>query len=325
MNILITGVAGFIGFHCSQRLLAQGHHIFGIDNLNGYYDVQLKQARLQLLKEKKQFIFAKIDLSDREGMSRLFHQQQFDMVLHLGAQAGVRHSIDDPFAYIDSNITGMLTVLEGCRNHGVKHLIYASSSSVYGANTKLPFSVEDRVDTPVSLYAATKKADEMMSFSYASLYGIPITGLRFFTVYGPWGRPDMAYFKFADAIMSRRAIDIYNHGDMKRDFTYIDDIVDGIEAIISQPFPIKDGCTPHRLYNLGNSTPEKLMDMIAILETELGRVAEKRFLPMQLGDVPSTFADIEMSKADLQYLPKTTLAVGLSLFAKWYKAYYYKV
>lgn len=235
MNILITGAAGFIGFHSANRLLQAGHHVVGIDNLNPYYDVRLKTARLELLEKFDNFSFIKIDLSDREGIAKLFTTHPFDTVLHLGAQAGVRYSIDHPFAYLESNLTGTLAVLEGCRRSGVNHLIYASSSSVYGANTKQPFSEEDRVDSPVSLYAATKKANEMMCQTYAHLYGIPITGLRFFTVYGPWGRPDMAYFKFAEAIRTGRAIDVYNHGNMKRDFTYIDDIVDGIASLLESP------------------------------------------------------------------------------------------
>lgn len=322
MNILITGAAGFIGFHSAQRLLSQGHSIVGIDNLNSYYDVRLKHARLEQLEGNPSFTLIKMDLADREGMAKLFREHTFDVVLHLGAQAGVRYSLDNPFAYVDSNITGMLTVLEGCRHHGVKHLIYASSSSVYGANTKQPFSVEDRVDSPVSLYAATKKADEMMSQSYAHLYGIPTTGLRFFTVYGPWGRPDMAYFKFANAIMAGKPIDVYNHGDMKRDFTYIDDIVDGIDTLVhSQPLSASDN-VPHRVYNLGNNQPELLMDMIALLEKQLGKTAQKNFLPMQAGDVYATFADIEASTRDFGFAPRTSLAKGLGQFAQWYQEQY---
>jgi len=322
MKILITGAAGFVGFHSAARLLAAGHEIFGIDNLNSYYDVSLKDGRLVQLQRNANFSFLKLDLADREGMAQLFRENAFDVVLHLGAQAGVRYSLDNPFAYVDSNITGTLTVLEGCRHYGVKHLIYASSSSVYGANTKQPFSIEDRVDSPVSLYAATKKADEMMCRTYAHLYRIPTTGLRFFTVYGPWGRPDMAYFKFANAIRSGKRIDVYNHGDMKRDFTYIDDIVDGIEALVHNPAPGLNDETPHRVYNLGNNNPEQLLEMITLLEAALGKKAEKNFLPMQPGDVYATYADITASKRDFGFAPKVGLADGLMRFARWYRKYY---
>lgn len=325
MKVLVTGAAGFVGYYSSLRLLANGHQIVGIDNLNEYYDVRLKYARLSELEKNANFKFQKLDLADRSGMATLFQEQSFDVVLHLGAQAGVRYSIDNPFAYLDSNLTGMLTVLEGCRHHGVKHLVYASSSSVYGANTKLPFALEDRVDTPISLYAATKKADELMAYTYAHLYKFPITGLRFFTVYGPLGRPDMAYFKFADAIRAGRPIDVYNHGDMKRDFTYIDDIVNGIEAIVNQPPAALADTVPHRVYNLGHNHPESLMDMISILEDKLGKKAEKRFLPMQPGDVYATYADISAIQHDYGFKPQTSLAEGLDKFASWYVAYYTKV
>jgi len=319
MKILVTGAAGFVGFHSSLRLLSQGHSIIGIDNLNEYYDVRLKFARLQQLEQDPAFSFMKLDLADRAGMAKLFEEHAFDVVLHLGAQAGVRYSIDNPFAYLDSNLTGMLTVLEGCRHHGVKHLVYASSSSVYGSNTKLPFAIDDRVDTPISLYAATKKADELRAHTYAHLYHFPITGLRFFTVYGPWGRPDMAYFKFADAIKAGRTIDVYNNGDMKRDFTYIDDIVDGVEAILTrEPAALADQ-VPHRVYNLGHNHPENLLDMIELLEDQLGMRAEKRFLPMQPGDVYATYADIRETKRDYGFTPKTSLKCGLMAFAHWYK------
>lgn len=323
MKILVTGAAGFIGFFCCQRLLKDGHEIVGIDNLNSYYDVRLKHARLAQLEGKARFSFVKLDLADREGMAALFRNHHFDVVLHLGAQAGVRYSLDNPFAYVDSNLTGTLTVLEGCRHHGVKHLIYASSSSVYGANTKQPFAVEDRVDSPVSLYAATKKADELMCQTYAHLYRFPITGLRFFTVYGPWGRPDMAYFKFANAIMAGKPIDVYNHGDMKRDFTYIDDIVNGVVAIVDKG-PMSSGgeSAPHRVYNLGNNQPEQLMDMISLLEARLGVSATKNFLPMQPGDVYSTYADIDATHKDYGFSPITSLAVGLERFVDWYGQYY---
>lgn len=322
MKILVTGAAGFIGFHASKKLLSLGHNIIGIDNLNNYYDVSLKFSRLAELEKEELFEFIKLDLADREGIANLFSDNQFDVVLHLGAQAGVRYSIENPFAYIDSNVTGTLTILEGCRNNDIKHLVYASSSSVYGANTKQPFSIDDRVDSPVSLYAATKKSDEMMCHTYAHLYGFPITGLRFFTVYGTFGRPDMAYFKFAQAIMSNRPIDVYNHGDMKRDFTYIDDIVEGILRIIDKGPILENGVVPHKVYNLGNNQPEQLVDMINILETKLGKVAEKNYLPMQLGDVYETYADIDATVKDYGFSPKVSLEDGIERFVDWYKSYY---
>ncbi|WP_434026042.1 NAD-dependent epimerase [[Pseudomonas] boreopolis] len=322
MKILITGSAGFVGFHSALRLLGLGHEIIGIDNLNDYYDVGLKHARLAQLEGKPGFSFIKLDLADREGIANLFGEHAFDLVLHLGAQAGVRYSLENPFAYLDSNLAGTLTVLEGCRHNGVKHLIYASSSSVYGSNTKLPFALEDRVDTPISLYAATKKADELMCHTYAHLYRFPITGLRFFTVYGPLGRPDMAYFKFANAITAGKPIDVYNNGDMKRDFTYIDDIVDGIEAIVTKG-PVENGSeVPHRVYNLGHNHPEQLLDMIELLEKELGKEAQKNFLPMQPGDVYATYADIEAIHRDYGFVPKVSLADGLRRFSMWYKSFY---
>lgn len=320
MKILVTGAAGFIGFHASRRLLDAGHALVGIDNLNDYYDVRLKQARLAQLEGAAGFAFARLDLADRAGMAALFQAHAFDLVLHLGAQAGVRYSLDNPFAYLDSNLAGTLTVLEGCRHHRVGHLVYASSSSVYGANTKMPFSVEDRTDAPVSLYAATKKADELMCRTYAHLYRIPMTGLRFFTVYGPWGRPDMAYFKFAEAIMAGRPIDVYNHGDMRRDFTYIDDIVDGIEAIVARAPAALHDPVPHRVYNLGHHHPEQLLRMIELLEARLGRKADKRLLPMQPGDVYETYADIEATRRDFGFAPRVPLEQGLDRFAAWYLA-----
>jgi len=319
MKVLVTGAAGFIGFHSSQRLLDFGHEVVGIDNLNDYYDVRLKNARLGILGCRPNFTFARLDLSDREGMAALFRQNTFDAVLHLGAQAGVRYSLENPFAYIDSNIVGTLTVLEGCRQQSVKHLIYASSSSVYGANKKQPFSIEDRVDTPVSLYAATKKADEMLCHSYAHLYRFPITGFRFFTVYGPWGRPDMAYFKFAGAIMGGRPIDVYNHGDMQRDFTYIDDIVNGIMAAVNEgPVAPKVDEPPHKVYNLGNNQPVPLLDMIGALERSLGTTATKNFLPMQAGDVKATYADISEMQRDYGFQPRVSVQEGMERFAHWY-------
>ncbi|WP_436905923.1 NAD-dependent epimerase [Acinetobacter johnsonii] len=325
MKILVTGAAGFVGFHSSLKLLNLGYEIVGIDNLNNYYDVNLKYARLAQLENQANFTFIKMDLSDREGIANLFAENKFDLVLHLGAQAGVRYSLENPFAYIDSNVTGTLTILEGCRHHGIQHLIYASSSSVYGANTKQPFSIDDRVDSPVSLYAATKKSDEMMCRTYAHLYKFPITGLRFFTVYGTWGRPDMAYFKFANAIMAGKTIDVYNHGDMKRDFTYIDDIVAGIVNIIQKGPILVENEVPHRVYNLGNNNPEQLLEMIELLEKSLGRKAQKNFLPMQPGDVYSTFADISDTIRDYNFKPRVSLAEGLDKFAQWYKTEYKKV
>lgn len=321
MKILVTGAAGFVGYHSTLALLAKGWTVIGVDNLNDYYDVNLKKGRLAVLRENKFFTFIEMDLADKEAIASLFKKEQFDNVLHLGAQAGVRYSIDNPFAYIDSNIVGTLTILEGCRHNNIKHLVYASSSSVYGANTKQPFSIDDRVDSPVSLYAATKKADEMMAHTYAHLYKVPATGLRFFTVYGEFGRPDMAYFKFANAIMSGKPIDVYNHGDMERDFTYISDIVSGIMSIIEKG-PINKQNVSHNVYNLGNNKPEKLLDMINILENKLGVKAEKNFLPMQPGDVYSTYADIEETKKDYGYEPQISLEEGLEKFVKWYKEFY---
>ena len=323
MKILVTGVAGFVGYHSTLALLEKDFEVVGIDNLNDYYDVNLKKGRLEALETYNKFKFICMDLADKDKIASLFVHEKFDKVLHLGAQAGVRYSIENPYAYIDSNIVGTLTILEGCRNNGIQHLIYASSSSVYGANTKQPFSIDDQVDSPVSLYAATKKADEMMAYTYAHLYKISITGLRFFTVYGEFGRPDMAYFKFANSIMSGKPIDVYNFGDMERDFTYIGDIVSGILSIIEKG-PVSGGEVPHNVYNLGNNKPEKLLDMINILEDKLGVKAEKNFLPMQQGDVYSTYADIESTKKDYGYEPQTSLEEGLEKFVVWYKEYYEK-
>lgn len=321
MKMLVTGAAGFIGFHSISRLATQGHEIVGVDNLNGYYDVNLKLSRLEKLNEVNSFRFSKMDLADRSEIASLFSVEKFDVVLHLGAQAGVRYSIDNPHAYADSNLLGTLNVLEGCRHTSVKHLVYASSSSVYGSNKKIPFSVDDNVDHPVSLYAATKKANELMCHTYAHLYNLHATGLRFFTVYGPWGRPDMAYFKFAEAISAGKAIDVYNFGDMQRDFTYIDDIVDGIEAIIKSPPPYEETAVPHTVYNLGHNHPEQLLEMIEILEKLMGKSAIKNFLPMQPGDVYSTYADIDPMKRDYGYAPKVGLRSGLEKFVEWYESY----
>lgn len=322
MRVLVTGAAGFVGYFLSQRLLADGHQVYGVDNINDYYDVQLKHDRLANLSGKPGFTFQKLDLADQAGVLALFQEHQFDCVVNLAAQAGVRYSLENPFAYSNSNLVGFVNILEGCRHSQVSHLVYASSSSVYGANKKVPFSVEDNVDHPVSLYAATKKANELMAHTYSHLYGLPTTGLRFFTVYGPMGRPDMAYFKFVQAIEQGRPIDVYNHGDMKRDFTYIDDIVDGIQTLVEgAPLPADDE-TPHRVYNLGNNNPEQLLEMISLLEAALGRQARKNLLPMQPGDVLATYADIRHSTQDFSFVPKTDLATGLKRFAAWYRQFY---
>lgn len=317
--VLVTGAAGFIGYHLCQRLLARGIAVIGLDNLNHYYDPRLKQARLQRLLANPRFKLERLDLADRQGIARLFAEQPFAQVVHLGAQAGVRHSIDQPYDYLDANLAGTLNILEACRHRPGLPLIYASSSSVYGANRKTPFAVDDPTERPVSLYAATKKANELMCQSYAHLYGIPCTGLRFFTVYGPWGRPDMAYFKFADAICEGRSIDIYNHGNMQRDFTYVDDVVAAIERLLELPPPeARDGGAAHRIYNLGNDRPESLLDMVSLLEQCLGRRANKRLLPMQPGDVQATWADIEKTRRELGWAPQTRLADGLAAFTNWY-------
>ncbi len=332
-TILVTGAAGFIGFHVCRALLARGEHVVGIDNLNDYYEVVLKQARLCRLEGNAGFRFVKMDVGDREGMARLFAQVAPERVVHLAAQAGVRYSLDHPHAYVDSNLVGFLNVLEGCRHGGVRHLVFASSSSVYGANESMPFSVHDSVDHPVSLYAATKKANELMAHSYAHLYGIPCTGLRFFTVYGPWGRPDMAYFKFARAILAGRPIDVYGHGRMKRDFTWIGDIVEGVLRVLDRP-PAPDPAwlgsrpdpatsrAPWRIYNIGNDRPVALMDFIETLERALGRKAEKRMLPMQPGDVTATWADVADLRRDVGYAPDTPLEDGLRRFADWFRDFY---
>ncbi|MCF8496449.1 MAG: NAD-dependent epimerase [Alphaproteobacteria bacterium] len=317
-KILVTGAAGFIGFHTVRRLCMGGHEVFGFDNLNDYYDVSLKEARLAELAPFANFTFEKADLADRAAMEDLFARWKPDIVVHLAAQAGVRYSIDHPHAYVDSNLQGFVNVLEGCRHTAVKHLIFASSSSVYGANTKLPFSVSDNVDHPISLYAATKKANELMAHSYAHLYALPCTGLRFFTVYGPWGRPDMAVYGFAKAIMEGRPIEIYNHGDMQRDFTYIDDVITGIENLLER---MPAGPPPYQLYNIGNNRPEKLMDLIALLEKETGREAIKTLLPMQPGDVHATYADTADLERDTGFKPSTTLAEGIKKFIVWYNEY----
>jgi UDP-glucuronate 4-epimerase len=321
MHILVTGAAGFIGYHLAQRLLADGHRVYGLDNLNDYYDVGLKQARLGQLLAFDRFAFAPTDIADGPAVSALFNQQRFDGVVHLAAQAGVRYSLHNPQAYVDSNLVGFANILEGCRDR-VPHLIYASSSSVYGANTKVPFAVGDPVDHPISFYAATKKANELMAHAYSHLYRLPVTGLRFFTVYGPWGRPDMAYFKFVRAIDRGEPIDIYNHGRMERDFTYIDDVVEGVVRLLHQPPQAQGNTAPYALYNLGNNRPMALLDFIALIEQEMGQVAQKRWLPMQPGDVPATYADIDSLTAATGFRPTTLPAVGIRRFVQWYRAYY---
>ena len=333
MKYLVTGAAGFIGFHVTQRLLAAGHQVVGLDNLNDYYDVNLKTARLDLINPHPEFTFVKGDLADREGMAELFRTQRFQRVIHLAAQAGVRYSLDNPLAYADANLIGHLNILEGCRHNKVEHLLYASSSSVYGLNRKMPFSTDDSVDHPVSLYAATKKANELMSHTYSHLYGIPTTGLRFFTVYGPWGRPDMALFKFTRAILAGEKIDVYNHGQMRRDFTYIDDIAEAVvrlQDVIPQAdkdWTVESGSpatssAPYRVYNIGNSQPVTLMAYIEALENALGQVADKNMLPMQPGDVMETSADTTALYQVIGFKPKTTVEEGVASFVEWYKGFY---
>jgi UDP-glucuronate 4-epimerase len=322
--ILITGVAGFIGFHVARQLLSEGRPVVGLDNLNSYYDPALKQARLALLRGEPRFSFVEADLADRETIAALFARQRFAKVVHLAAQAGVRYSIEQPHAYADSNLQGFLNVLEGCRHNGCRHLVYASSSSVYGANTKLPFAVQDRTDHPVSLYAATKKANEVMAQSYSHLYRLPVTGLRFFTIYGPWGRPDMAMFLFVNAIMAERPIRLFNHGKMRRDFTYIDDVTRVVSKLIDR-VPADDPAAanaPSKVYNVGNHHPEELMHVVGLLEQELGRTAVKELLPMQPGDVLETFADVEDLMRDTGFAPSTPIAHGVRNFVIWYRDYF---
>ena len=332
-HILVTGAAGFIGMQTAARLLDRGDSVVGIDDLNGYYSTQLKLDRLAQLTGRAEFHFEKLSLEDRTGMARLFEDRKFDSVIHLAAQAGVRYSLTNPHAYIDSNIVGFMNVLECCRHHSVAHLTYASSSSVYGANRKTPFSVEDRVDHPVSLYAATKKANELMAHTYSHLYRVPTTGLRFFTVYGPWGRPDMAMWLFTKAILCGQPIDVFNYGKMQRDFTYVDDIVEGVlrtnDTIpTAQPLAAAANANetqtdaPYRVYNIGNNQPVELMYLIETLETALGRKAEKNMLPMQPGDVPATFADIDALQRDVGFRPATPIETGVQKFVEWYKAYH---
>jgi UDP-glucuronate 4-epimerase len=320
---LVTGAAGFIGFHVSRRLMERGDTVVGLDNLNDYYDVSLKEARLKILKSESGFEFQHLELADRDRVPALIEQQKFDVVIHLAAQAGVRYSLENPAAYIDSNLVGFGNILEGCRFGDVKHLVYASSSSVYGSNRKIPFAVEDNVDHPISLYAATKKANELMAHTYSHLYQLPTTGLRFFTVYGPWGRPDMALFKFTKAILEGKPIDVYNYGKMRRDFTYIDDIVEGVLRTADLiPAGTDSIAAPYSVYNIGNNKPEELMEMIHLLEQSLGQTAEKNMLPMQPGDVPETYAEIEALSRDTGFRPETPLALGISRFVEWYRDFY---
>jgi UDP-glucuronate 4-epimerase len=333
VTVLLTGAAGFIGFHTARALLARGDSVVGVDNLNAYYDPALKQARLAMLEREARFRFARIDIADRDAMQALFAGERFDSVVHLAAQAGVRHSIGNPHVYVQSNVTGFLHVLEGCREQRVGHLVYASTSSVYGANTRMPFSEDQNVDHPLTLYAATKKANELMAHSYSSLYGLPTTGLRFFTVYGPWGRPDMALFLFTKRILAGLPIDVYNHGNHQRDFTYIDDIVAGVIAAVDHvaaPDPSFDSAAPvpsssyapYKLYNIGNRRPVTLLRYIEVLERCLGRKAVKILKPMQPGDVPDTWADVDALARDVGYSPTTGLEEGVERFVAWYLDYY---
>lgn len=331
--ILLTGAAGFIGFHVAKRLLDRGDSVIGLDNLNDYYDVRLKEARLAQLTPHPAFRFVKLDLANRNGMRDLFADEPIRRVVHLAAQAGVRYSLINPHAYIESNLEGFMNILEGCRRAEVAHLVYASSSSVYGGNTRMPFSVHDNVDHPVSLYAASKKANELMAHCYAHLYRIPCTGLRFFTVYGPWGRPDMALFIFTKAILEGTPIEVFNHGKMRRDFTYIDDIVEGIIRVLDRPAaqdPSWSGdrpdpgtsSAPARVYNIGNHKPVELLHFIEVLERELGKKADKKLMPLQPGDVPATYADIDDLARDVGFTPATPIEVGISQFVKWYREFY---
>ena len=317
-SILVTGAAGFIGMHVSKRLLEMGHTVIGVDNLNPYYDVALKEKRVDLLRGYPEFIFHKLDISQKDDFFTVYRCYKPEQVIHLAAQAGVRYSLENPEAYIQANIVGFLNILEACRHFGTEHLLYASSSSVYGGNTKLPFSTEDRVDTPVSLYAATKKSNELMAYCYSHLYGIKTTGLRFFTVYGPWGRPDMALFLFTKAIFENKTIQVFNHGEMWRDFTYIDDIVTGVVGLVDKSRALKL-TPPHYVYNIGNHTPVKLTEFIGYIEQAVGKEAVKEFLPMQAGDVPSTFADVTDLMDDTGFRPNTPIQEGVGRFVEWYR------
>jgi UDP-glucuronate 4-epimerase len=332
-KILVTGAAGFIGSHLCQRLLVRGDTVIGLDNLNDYYEVSLKENRLKRLTDKENFTFEKCSLEDRSGMDKLFAEHNFDAVVNLAAQAGVRYSLTNPRAYVDANLVGFMNILEGCRHQQVGHLVYASSSSVYGANTSMPFSVHDNIDHPLSLYAASKKANELMAHTYAHLYNLPCTGLRFFTVYGPWGRPDMALFLFTKAILAGEPIDVFNHGRMRRDFTYIDDIVEGVVRVTDQPAQPNaewsgdnpdpgTSMAPYRVYNIGNNNPVELMHMIETLEKALGKVAVKNFLPIQPGDVPATWANVDALSNDVGFRPATSIEEGVGRFVEWYTGYY---
>jgi UDP-glucuronate 4-epimerase len=330
MNILVTGAAGFIGFHLSKRLLAENYHVIGVDNLNDYYDVRLKAGRLKQLENNDKFTFYKVDLADAEGLNKIFESHSISIVINLAAQAGVRYSLTHPHSYVHSNLVGFVNILEACRHYQVEHLLYASSSSVYGANTKTPFSTQDSVDHPVSIYAATKKANELMAHTYSHLFNIPTTGLRFFTVYGPWGRPDMAYYSFTKDIIEGNPIKVYNNGNMRRDFTFIDDIVEGIVKLLDhppEPDPNRDldpstSHAPYKIYNIGNNSPVRLMDFIQTLENLIGKNAKIEFLPMQPGDVKETYADITDLQKVAGFSPATPLEIGLSQFVDWYKKYH---
>jgi UDP-glucuronate 4-epimerase len=333
MKVLVTGAAGFIGFHVARRLLERGEDVVGMDNLNDYYDVSLKEARLAELQLSPGFRFHRLDLGDRDGVNRLFQEHRPERVVHLAAQAGVRYSVDHPEVYVESNLVGFLHILEGCRHHEVRHLVYASSSSVYGGNTRMPFSIHDNVDHPISLYAATKKANELMAHSYSHLYRLPTTGLRFFTVYGPWGRPDMATVLFTRAILEGRPIPLFNEGKMRRDFTYIDDIAEGVARVmdhVAEPNPAwsgdrpdpGSGAAPYRIYNIGNNQPVELLRFVEILEEHLGRKAERVLLPMQPGDVPETYADVDDLAREVGFKPPTPIEEGLRRFVEWYRSYY---
>jgi UDP-glucuronate 4-epimerase len=330
MNILVTGAAGFIGFHLSKRLLAENYHVIGVDNLNNYYDVCLKKERLKLLESNKNFKFYKVDIADQDSLNAIFENHSIPIVINLAAQAGVRYSLSHPHSYVHSNLVGFVNILEACRHYQVEHLVYASSSSVYGANTKTPFSTQDSVDHPVSIYAATKKANELMAHTYSHLFNIPTTGLRFFTVYGPWGRPDMAYYSFTKDIIEGNPIKVYNNGDMLRDFTFIDDIVEGIVKLLDHP-PIPDSNrtldpstshAPYKIYNIGNNSPVRLLDFITILENLISQKAIIDFLPMQPGDVKETYADITDLQKEAGFSPATPLQIGLGQFVEWYKKYH---
>ena len=328
--ILVTGAGGFIGFHVAKRLLRDGHDVVGLDNMNAYYDPALKEARRTDLAKSSQFRFVKLDLADREGTAALFKEHRFPYVVHLAAQAGVRHSLVDPFAYVDANLTGFTTILEGCRHNGCRHLLYASSSSVYGSNTKMPFSVHENVDHPLSLYGASKKANELMSHAYAHLFGLPVTGLRFFTVYGPWGRPDMAMWIFAKAILAGEPIKLFNNGNMRRDFTYVDDVVESVVRLIDRPAAGNQkysttapdpgsSSAPWRVYNIGNNKPVELLEVVRILEETIGKKARRELLPMQPGDVPATYADVDDLMRDVGFRPATPIEQGIARFIAWYR------